>query len=209
MQPSYSATGLQWSRNEQEESPLETIELLFYAVCGLPLLLILLWSVLWAVYGILFSIAYPFLFLYGALTGSSKKKEWQDSLLLRERQTLSRTGKDVLSMDKLRRPQNVSESGVIWTSIVVGPSHWQQLVASIYMLFGGSIDVYHDLIALGRSEVFQRLREMATDKGYDAVIGVRLDTSMIGTHRGKKQGSKGIEIFAYGTGVKLDKPLRG
>ena len=172
-------------------------------------MLILLWTLLWAVYGTLFSIAYPFLFLYGALTGSSKKKEWQDNLLIREKQTLSKTGKDVLSMDKLRRPQDVSESGVIWTSIVIGPSHWQQLVAAIYMLFGGSIDVYRDLIALGRSEVFQRLREMATDKGYDAVIGVRLDTSMIGTHGGKSLGSKGIEIFAYGTGVKLDNSLRG
>ena len=49
---------------------------------------------------------------------------------------------------------------------MIGPSHWQQLVAFVYMLFGGSIDVYHELIALGRSEVFQRLREMATDQGY-------------------------------------------
>ena len=186
------------------EWPLETSELLFYAVCGIPLLLLILWGVFWTIFGVLFSVAYPFMFLYGALTGSSKRKEWQNNLIIRERQTLSKTGKDVLSMDKLRRPQNVSESGVIWTSIVIGPSHWQQLVAAIYMLFGGSIDVYRDLIALGRSEVFQRLREMATDKGYDAVIGVRLDTSMIGTHRGKYQGSKGIEIFAYGTGVKLD-----
>ncbi len=182
---------------------------MFYAVCGIPLLLLVLWGVFWTIFGVLFSVAYPFMFLYGALTGSSKRKEWQNNLIIRERQTLSKTGKDVLSMDKLRRPQNVSESGVIWTSIVIGPSHWQQLVAAIYMLFGGSIDVYRDLIALGRSEVFQRLREMATDKGYDAVIGVRLDTSMIGTHRGKYQGSKGIEIFAYGTGVKLDNSFRG
>ena len=182
---------------------------MFYAICGIPLLLLILWGVFWSIYGLLFSFAYPFMFLYGALTGSSKRKEWQNNLLIRERQTLSKTGKDVLSMDKLRRPHDVSESGVIWTSIVIGPSHWQQLVATIYMLFGGSIDVYHDLIAIGRSEILQRLREMATDKGYDAVIGVRLDTSMIGTHRGKRQGSKGIEIFAYGTGVKLDNSPRG
>ena len=180
---------------------------MFYAICGSPLLLLVLGGVFWSIYGLLFSFAYPFMFLYGAFTSSSKRREWQDNLLIREKQTLSKTGKDVLSMDKLRRPQDVSESGVIWTSIVIGPSHWQQLLAAIYMLFGGSIDIYRDLIALGRSEVFQRLREMATDKGYDAVIGVRLDTSMIGTHRGKSQGSKGIEIFAYGTGVKFDKSL--
>ena len=184
--------------------PLEISEILFYGVCGIPLLLLVLWGVFWTIFGILFSVAYPFMFLYGALTGSSKRKDWRNNLIIRERQTLNKAGKDVLSMDKLRRPQDVSESNVIWTSIVIGPSHWEQLVAAIYMLFGGSIDVYRDLIALGRSEVFQRLREMATDKGYDAVIGVRLDTSMIGTHRGKYQGSKGIEIFAYGTGIKLD-----
>lgn len=159
---------------------------------------------LWSVFGILYSVAYPFMFVYGAVTGSDKKKRWRENLVMREHRTLSKTGRDVLSMDKVRVPENASESGIIWTSIVIGPSHWQQLVAFVYMLFGGSIDVYHELIALGRSEVFQRLREMATDQGYDAVIGVRLDTSMIGTHRGKNQGSKGIEIFAYGTGVKLD-----
>ena len=87
---------------------------------------------------------------------------------------------------------------------MIGPSHWQQLVAFVYMLFGGSIDVYHELIALGRSEVFQRLREMATDQGYDAVIGVRLDTSMIGTHRGKTRDPRESRYLVYGTGVKLD-----
>ncbi|DAC13007.1 MAG TPA: hypothetical protein D7H73_03640, partial [Candidatus Poseidoniales archaeon] len=91
---------------------------MFYAVCGIPLLLLVLWGIFWTIFGVLFSIAYPFMFLYGALTGSSKRKEWQNNLIIRERQTLSKTGKDVLSMDKLRRPQNVSESGVIWTSIV-------------------------------------------------------------------------------------------
>ena len=72
----------------------------------------------------------------------------------------------------------------------------------LYNLIGGSVDIYRDLLAIGRSEVLQRLREVADSKGFDNVVGVRLDTSMIGTQRPKGGGSKGIEIFAYGTGVR-------
>ena len=164
---------------------------------------LVIWSALWAA----FALAYPFMFLYGAAVSSSRKREWMGDILERERATLSTMGRDILSMDKIRVPWTATDSEVIWTSIVIGPSHWQQLIGLIYNLLGGSVDVYRDMIAMGRAEVFQRLREMATERGFDDVVAVRLDTSMIGTHRSKGRGAKGIEIFAYGTGIrKLDGP---
>ena len=140
--------------------------------------------------------------LYGALTSSASRKRWKDDILRREKDTLERVGRDLLSMDKIRIPLGSSNPEVIWASIVIGPSHWQQLLGLLYNLIGGSVDIYRDLLAIGRSEVLQRLREIADSKGFDNVVGVRLDTSMIGTQRPKGGGSKGIEIFAYGTGVR-------
>ncbi|MEC9200527.1 MAG: heavy metal-binding domain-containing protein [Candidatus Thermoplasmatota archaeon] len=154
----------------------------------------------------LFTLAYPFMFLYGALTSSASRMRWKDDILRREKDTIEKVGRDLLSMDKIRIPLGSSNPEVIWASIVIGPSHWQQLLGLLYNLIGGSVDIYRDLLAIGRSEVLQRLREVADSKGFDNVVGVRLDTSMIGTQRPKGGGSKGIEIFAYGTGIRNGVP---
>ena len=88
--------------------------------------------------------------------------------------------------------------------------YWPQSLATTFRALiqpnWGSVDIYRDLLAIGRSEVLQRLREVADSKGFDNVVGVRLDTSMIGTQRPKGGGSKGIEIFAYGTGIRNGVP---
>ncbi|MEC7406667.1 MAG: heavy metal-binding domain-containing protein [Candidatus Thermoplasmatota archaeon] len=174
------------------------MEISGYLVLVFFILPLILWVTVWG----LFAIAYPFMFLYGALTSSASRKRWKDDILRREKDTLHKVGRDLLSMDKIRIPFGSSNPEVIWASIVIGPSHWQQLLGLLYNLIGGSVDIYRDLLAIGRSEVLQRLREVADSKGFDNVVGVRLDTSMIGTQRPKGGGSKGIEIFAYGTGVR-------
>lgn len=170
-----------------------------YLLLLIPLIPLILWVAFW-------TIAYPVMFLYGAVTSSSSKRRWREDVLRRERGTMEKVGRDTLSMDKIRIPLGATESEVIWASIVIGPSHWQQLIGSLYNIIGGSVDVYRDIIAIGRSEVLQRLREIAEEKGFDNVVAVRLDTSMIGTFRSQGKGSKGIEIFAYGTGVKTEIP---
>ena len=111
-------------------------------------------------------------------------------------------GRDLLSMDKIRIPLGSSNPEVIWASIVIGPSHWQQLLGLLYNLIGGSVDIYRDLLAIGRSEVLQRLREVADSKGFDNVVGVRLDTSMIGTQRPKGGVPRGLRSLLMEQGLK-------
>ena len=74
---------------------------MFYAVCGIPLLLLVLWGMLWSVFGILYSVAYPFMFVYGAVTGSDKRKDGEKTWSWGASDT-SKTGRDVLSMDKVK-----------------------------------------------------------------------------------------------------------
>ena len=66
---------------------------------------------------------------------------------------------------------------------------------------GGSIDIFQKVVSAGRAEAMQRLRERAVADGWDEVINVRIDTSDMAP-QGAKNSVKGVEVFAYGTGVK-------
>ena len=63
-------------------------------------------------------------------------------------------------------------------------------------MVGGEIDEYTKLQAQAREQAISRMKDDAESLGADAVINVRITTSMI------MQGCS--EIMAYGTAVKLD-----
>ena len=90
---------------------------------------------------------------------------------------------------------------MIWAGVVFGPSHWHLLIGFINNLIGGSIDILQKVVAAGRAEAIQRLRENAVSNGYDDVINVRIDTSDMAP-QGAQSKVKAVEVFAYGTGVK-------
>lgn len=69
------------------------------------------------------------------------------------------------------------------------------IVASLRNLVGGEVKEYTSLMAGAREQALDRMVEEARTMGADAVIGVRVTTSMV------MQGS--AEILAYGTAVKL------
>ena len=71
----------------------------------------------------------------------------------------------------------------------------RDIFASIKHLIGGEISEYTKLQAESREESIQRMKEDAVNLGADAIINVRLTTSMV------MQGA--AEILAYGTAVKL------
>lgn len=71
------------------------------------------------------------------------------------------------------------------------------IFAGLKNLIGGEIEEYTRLQANSREQAMQRMIEDAADLGADAVICVRLTTSMV------MQGAS--EILAYGTAVKLSK----
>ena len=75
------------------------------------------------------------------------------------------------------------------------------LIGKINNLIGGSIDIFQKVVAAGRTEAMQRLRENAVANGFDDVINVRIDTSDMAP-QGAQAKVKAVEVFAYGTGVK-------
>lgn len=72
----------------------------------------------------------------------------------------------------------------------------RDIFAGLKNLVGGEIHEYTKLQAEAREQAMQRMQEDAQKMGADAIINVRMHTSMI------MQGAS--EILAYGTAVKLN-----
>ena len=184
---------------QTDEAPKEDSPLILILCLG-PILLICL---IFVVFGILWTVFGPIMFLYGVIFSGRNLDKRMSDLVLRERASMDHFGKDPLST--LRGDHlvgGVKETGLVYASIVFAPSHWQLLIAGINQLFGGRIDVLHRVISVGRAEAKQRLREKAQAAGWDDVLNVRIDTAEM-SPPSKKAGTKAVEVFAYGTGIKF------
>ncbi len=71
----------------------------------------------------------------------------------------------------------------------------RDIFAGLKNIVGGEINEYTQLQAQSREQALYRMQEDATKMGADAIVNVRLTTSMV------MQGA--AEILAYGTAVKL------
>lgn len=71
----------------------------------------------------------------------------------------------------------------------------RDILAGLKGVVGGEIESYTKLMAESREQALARMIEHAASLGADAVVGVRVATSMV--------MSTASEILAYGTAVKL------
>ncbi|MGQ9622267.1 MAG: YbjQ family protein [Candidatus Caldatribacteriaceae bacterium] len=71
----------------------------------------------------------------------------------------------------------------------------KDIMAGLRTLVGGEIKEYTEMMAKAREIAIKRMVEEAKKMGADAVLGVRLATSMV--------MSGAAEIIAYGTAVRL------
>jgi uncharacterized protein YbjQ (UPF0145 family) len=85
--------------------------------------------------------------------------------------------------------------GIARGSTVRARNIGRDIVAVIKSLIGGEISDYTKLQADSREQALQRMVEDAQLQGADAVVGVRIATTVV------SQGA--AEILAYGTAVKL------
>ena len=93
--------------------------------------------------------------------------------------------------------KNVSEIlGVARGSTVRARHVGNDIMAGLKNLVGGEVQEYTKLQAESREQALTRMQQDAESLGADAVINVRLTTSMV-------MGGA-AEILAYGTAVKLN-----
>lgn len=171
-----------------------SVVLLLGLVCGLPFFLL-------ALFGILWMLVYPVMLVWAVLFSGKKLDQQIADTTSREVSLRDSLGRDPLTTIDGGYRTDITSCGIVWTGVVFGPSHWHLLVGWFNNLTGGSIDIFQKVVSAGRAEAMQRLREKAVANGWDDVINVRIDTADMAP-QGAKNSVKGVEIFAYGTGVK-------
>tara|TARA_B110000444_G_C18846678_1_gene602472 strand:- start:1607 stop:2128 length:522 start_codon:yes stop_codon:yes gene_type:complete len=151
-------------------------------------------------------IAFPTLaFIYSMIFARFHQDKYQKQLLTREKLVMQQLGKDNLStLSKPVPERKINQTGLVMSNITVSPSWWQLFLGSIRSIFGGNIVSFDKVLAYGRNEVMQRLREQAIGDGWEEVVNVRVETSMVMNKvRGGKQNKMGtLEFLAYGTGIR-------
>ena len=98
--------------------------------------------------------------------------------------------------------KDITGSQLLMANVVSAPSHWQLFIARIKSIFGGNIKHLDLMLDWGRSEALQRLREQASELGFDDIINLRMETSTISMNNGGQKKGGSVEILAYGTGIK-------
>jgi uncharacterized protein YbjQ (UPF0145 family) len=96
----------------------------------------------------------------------------------------------------------VVDSELITGSVVISVDYFKRFLAGLRMIFGGQVKSYETLLDRARREALLRLKRVAIQQGYHAIINVRLETTRMANGRGG-QGVAGLEVLAYGTGLKL------
>ena len=85
------------------------------------------------------------------------------------------------------------ELGTVRGIVVRSRSVVGNIGASIQTLFGGDITLYTELCEHARQDAFERLCQHASERGANAIIGLRYDATEI---------SPGVtEVLCYGTAV--------
>ena len=101
----------------------------------------------------------------------------------------------ISTTEKIPNRETSEILGIARGSTVRARSIGRDIFAGLKNIIGGEIEEYTKLQAQSREQAMQRMTKDAQNLGADAILNVRLTTSMV------MQGAS--EILAYGTAVKL------
>ena len=111
-------------------------------------------------------------------------------------------GHPLNNLSKPSQPTDVESSLLVMSSITVGPSWWQMILGGWKNFFGGEIKSFDKMLLYGRRKVLHDMRVQALQQGFDEIINVRVETSMVTKASGRDDRTAGYEFIAYGTAIK-------
>jgi uncharacterized protein YbjQ (UPF0145 family) len=140
-----------------------------------------------------------FLIVLAFFTGSSRERSHYKSIRERE---LRWKGLPAVTFRSVPQGWRVEECALVTGSVVISVDYFKRFLAGLRSLIGGRIKSYETLLDRARREALLRLKEDAIEKGFHAVINVRLETCRMANARNAEKIA-GLEVLAFGTGVKL------
>ena len=123
-------------------------------------------------------------------------------VLLQRETAAAATGDSLTTLSKPFGGREIREFKVMMANVVMSPSWVQMWIGGIIGLFGGEINVYTKVVDWARREAKQRLREQVAEAGFDNVINMRIETTVMSRNKGGKDKTSAVEILVYGTAIK-------
>ena len=102
----------------------------------------------------------------------------------------------IATAEKIEGKNITSTIGLVKGSTIRARHVGRDIMAGLRSLVGGEIVDYTKMMAEAREQAIQRMIEDGESKGANAIVGLRVTTSMIMTNAS--------EILVYGTGVVME-----
>ena len=135
----------------------------------------------------------------GFVSGKSAEHLHYQDLAKRERR-LRRL--PALTTQRVPAGWRVEDVALLTGAVVISIDYWKRFAAGIRQLFGGNVRCYETLFERARREAILRLKQAAAAKGFDAVVGVRLESVELANVGANGKGTAGVELMAFGTGLR-------
>ena len=149
--------------------------------------------------GLAFYIALPFLLLCGSWLVYFFIRRSRDKYLTEQEWHFQ--GRIRLTNLK-RYPEGRCRDAVLVTgSAVIANNYFVSFLSGLKHLFGGEMKGYTGLCTAARRMALVRMLQEAESLGANAIYNVRFETATIVSANNRKQ-TGGVELIAYGTGVK-------
>lgn len=136
------------------------------------------------------------LIVLGLVTGKYIEKKHLRRLAVRE---IALRNVGICNLRQIPEELKAGEGFLVTGSVVIATDYFKVFAAGLRNLFGGEIRTYRLLMNRARREAIARMLEQAQASGAEGVWNVRFETATI---QGKKRAG-GVEVFAYGTAVKI------
>jgi len=140
--------------------------------------------------------------IFAYFIGSSIERKHFQSIRERENKL---HGFPITTFQTLPDNWKAGRAELVTGNVVISLDYFKRVIAGLRSLIGGRIKTYEPLLDRARREAYLRMAEQARERGYDAVINVRLETSRLANSRGDGKGTAGIEMLAFGTAITLDR----
>ncbi len=139
------------------------------------------------------------LLLLGYFFGSAIEKAHYKRIRSRERKVRKFP---VCTFRKIPDAWDMEHAELVRGSVVISVDYFKRFLANLRGLVGGRVRSYETLLDRARREALLRMKEVAIENGCDAIMNVRIETSRLAGTGRKGKGIGGIEILAFGTGLK-------
>jgi uncharacterized protein YbjQ (UPF0145 family) len=137
----------------------------------------------------------------GYFAGRYTEHRHYKSILLREKVSLrlpTVTGNMLPEVDQIAR------SFLVSGSCVISIDYFKRVLAGLQNIMGGRVTAYETLIDRSRREAILRMKYEAL--GSHIIVNTRVETASIFSST-NQNGIGSVEVFAYGTAIKLKKTL--